>query len=148
VHKKVPLIEGKLPDELYDLDKETDLQKLNLNSKSGLKIADNYAHYQHCKHAVIESKSNTLRNAIEQLESTMKQLLEAGRKVDLPIIVANRLNRWEKQIFKRSKENILLDRNTGAPHLIRVGSNSYSILLFYSGEVTTMHFGLHKYISR
>lgn len=143
--KKVPIIGGKLPDEEYDLDNEIHLQKLNFNPKLGLKRADRYVHYPDCKHAVIESKSNTLRKAVAQLESTIRQLLEQGKKIDFPIIVADRLNRWEKQIFKRSQDNILLDRNTGVPHLIRVDSNSYQILLFYSSEVHTMRSGLHKY---
>lgn len=148
MHKKAPIIDGKKPDKQYDLDNESDLLKLGLDPKADLKIADKYAHYQNCKYAVIEFGS-TLRKAVEQVESTVKRLSTLGKKIDIPIIVVDRLNRWEKRIFKRGlREKVLPDRETGSPRLIKVGSSAWTILLFYSSELNRMYNGLNKYLPR
>ena len=84
MRKKAPLIDGKKIDVQYDLDDESHLHKLGLDPKADLKIADKYAHYSHCKHAVIELKSSsTVSKGIKQIESTIKRLLRKGKKVDL-----------------------------------------------------------------
>lgn len=145
MRKKAPIIGGKEPDRQYDLDKESDMLELGLNPKADLKIADKYVHYQNCKHAIIEFGS-TLRKAVEQLESTTKRLTTLGRKVDILIAVVGRLNKWEQKTFKRKvREKILLNRETGKPRLVRVGTKAWSILLFYSSELNKMSKGLYKY---
>jgi len=148
MRKKAPMINGKTPNEQYDLDNKSDLLKLGLNPKSDLKIADKYVHYQNCKYAVIEFGS-TLHKAVEQVESTVKRLSNLGRKIDIPIIVVNRLNRWEKRMFKRKlRDKILLERKTGNPRLIKADSKAWAILLFYSSELNKMYNGLPKYFPR
>jgi hypothetical protein len=145
--QKVPIINGKTPDEQYDLDNKSDLQEIGLNSEVDIKVADKYVHYRNCKYAVIEFKGSTLRKAIIQLEITVKRLLTTGRKVDFAIIVMDRLSRWEKRIFKRRRDRTLIDPQTNKPYTIRVGSLTKNILLFYSSEVRKMYSGLNKYLS-
>lgn len=148
MRKKAPIIDGRKPDKQFDLDNESDLLKLGLNPRANLKIADKYVHYQNCKYAVIEFGS-TLHKAVEQVESTVKQLSTLGRKIDIPIIVVNRLNTWEKRMFKRKlRDKVLLERKTGNPRLIKVGSKAWAILLFYSSELNKMYNGLPKYFPR
>lgn len=147
MRKKVPIIDGKKPDRQYDLDEESDLLGLGLNPDIDVKVADKYVHYRNCKHAVVEFKSSTLRKAIMQLEVTVKRLLSVGKKVELAIIVMNRLSRWEKRIFRRRRDRILLDPQTRKPYTIKVRLGTLYILLFYSSEVNKMYSGLNKYAS-
>ena len=51
--------------------------------------ADGYGHYPRCTWAVVELKSRHIRNAIEQLETTIKRLRGIGRVVNQAIIVAD-----------------------------------------------------------
>jgi len=147
MHKKVPIINGKTPDRQYDLDEESDLLRLGLNPDIDVKVADRYVHYRNCKNAVVEFKGSTLRKAIMQLEVTVKRLLSVGKKVELAIIVMNRLSRWEKRMFKRQRDRILLDPRTSKPYTIKVTSGALSILLFYRSEVDKMYRGLNRYVS-
>jgi hypothetical protein len=145
--KNAPIINGRKPDALYDLDNQSDLLKLGLGYQAELKIADKYAHYQNCKYAVIELKSNTLRKAVEQLDSTVKRLVSVGKKVDLAIVVINRLNRYEQRSFKRRKDKILINPQTNQPYTIRVGNDAWNILLFYASEANKTSHGMDKYLS-
>jgi len=145
MRKVAPIINGKRVDKQYDLDKEEDLLELGLNPNADLKIADKYAHYQNCKHAVIEFGS-TLHKAVEQVESTVKQLLDVGKKIDFLFIIVNRLNTWEKRTFKRkTRDKILVNRKTGKPRLVKADSKAWQILLLYSSELNRMNKGLNKY---
>ena len=81
MRKKPPLMDGKRIDEQYDLDNKSHLLTLGLDPNADLKIADKYAHYRHCKHAVIEFKSSsTVSKAVEQLRTTIERLLQLGKK--------------------------------------------------------------------
>jgi len=145
MRKNPPIIDGKAVDKQYDLDKESDLLELGLDPNADLKIADKYAHYQNCKYAVIEFGS-TLRKAIEQVESTVKRLIAVGQRVDILAIVVDRLNSWEQKMLRRKlRDNILLNRQTGRPRLVKVGAKAWVILLFYSSEVNKMSKGLPRY---
>ncbi len=148
MHQKPPFIDGKKIDEQYDLDNETHLLQLGLNPKAELKIADKYAHYTHCKHAVIELKSSsTVSKGIKQIESTIKRLLKRGKKVDFAIIVVKKINTYEKHFFTQGKGNILLNPKTKVAHRIRIGSLSWEVLIFRESEVNRMYEGLPKYLS-
>lgn len=148
IQKKVPLIDCKKIDESYDLDNDSDLRKLNFNPNSNLKIADRYVHYENCKHAIVEFKGSTLRKAIEQLQSTAQQLIKISKKIDFVIIVADGLNRFEKQKFKRrATDYTLLDPITKLPLQIRVNSMGLPIRLFYPIEANKTYDGMVKYLS-
>lgn len=148
MHKKAPLIDGKKIDEQYDLDNESDLLKLGLNPKADLKIADKYAHYSHCKHAVIELKSSsTISKGIKQIESTIKRLLRKGKKVDFAMIVVKRINTYERRLFTQGKDNMLLNPSTNKTIRIRVGSLSWDVLIFRESQVNSMYKGLPKYLT-
>ena len=148
MRRKAPIIDGRRPDKQYDLDDVSDMLELGLDPNSDLKIADKYVHYRNCMYAVIEFGS-TLRKGVEQVESTVKRILAQGRKVDIPIIVVDRLNRFEKRMFKRRPgDKILRERETDYPCFIRAGSKRLAIRLFYSSEVERMYKGLNKYLSK
>jgi hypothetical protein len=143
--KTPPIIDGRTVDKHYDLDNTAHLLELGLDPNADLKIADSYDHYQHCKDAVIEYGS-TLHKAIEQVESTIKRLLDKGKKVDLLIIVVKRLSRFEQRLFKRKpRDYILRERKSDRPRLIKVDSKAWTIFLFYSREVKSMYSGLNRY---
>jgi len=147
MHRRVPIIEGKMPNEEYNLDNKSDLRKLGLDPDVDVKIADKYVHYRNCRYAVVEFKGSTLRKAVTQLEVTVKRLLGIGKKVDFAIIVMNRLSRWEKRIFKRRMDKVLLNPQTSKPYTIKADSRTFVVLLFYSSEVNKMYSGLIKYLS-
>jgi hypothetical protein len=102
----VPLY-GK-PDIVYS---ETDMKtKLGLSLKPNQKIADWYFHYTNCLWVVQECKSKYhLSMALKQLRSTIPQLLEKGRKVQIAIVVMERLGR-EKQMYDidKNRDNVLM----------------------------------------
>lgn len=141
-------MEGKKIDRQYDLDNESHLLELGLDPKADLKIADKYAHYQHCKNAVIELKSSsTLHKGIKQIETTIKRLLKVGKKVDYAIMVVKRINPYEKRFYRQGKDNILFNPNTKEPHKIKVGSYSWVIRIFYDSQVNSMYKSLPRYLS-
>jgi hypothetical protein len=146
MQKRVPMIDGKMPKIQYDLDNENHLRTLGLDPNAELKIADLYVQYHNGKWAVIECGA-TLRKGIEQVASTAERLKSKGWNVDLLIIVVDRLNRWEQKMFKRKHtDNILLNRVTSKPYLVRASNKIWSVLLFYSSELDKMSQGMYKYI--
>lgn len=102
----VPLY-GK-PDTVYS---EADMKaKLGISPNPNQKIADWYFHYTNCLWAVQESKSKYhLSMALKQLRSTIPQLLEKGRKVQIAIVVMERLGR-ERQMYDidKNRNNVLM----------------------------------------
>jgi len=149
MRNKPPLLGGRSPDKEYNLDSDDHLAKLGLTFEQGKQIADSYSHYPTCQFAVIEYKSSTLRKAIKQIEDTIKRLVTLGHRVDFPIIVANKLNRYEKSLFFRNpKTKILCHSQTKKPFLIKVGSHSLNVILYYKNEVNRMYGGLRRYIKR
>jgi len=133
-HEKPPLIEGRKPNDRYDLDDESKLQSLNLDPKSKLKLADQYDHYPDCKWAVIEYKSRSLRDGVDQLEETAKRLLNAKGKVDLAILISRRINKAEKHIFKKVG-NLLHRKQTKKPVQIRAGKSLIEVQIYYHHEI-------------
>jgi L-fucose mutarotase/ribose pyranase (RbsD/FucU family) len=100
----VPLY-GK-PDEAYS---NGDM-RAKLGLASHRMIADWYVHYPNCIWAVQECKSKYhLDIALRQLRSTITQLLEKQRKVQIAIIVMERLGR-EKQMYEvdKKRDNVLM----------------------------------------
>ncbi len=95
--------------EVYD-DKAM-LEQLGLDRNQP--IADWYFHYSNCMWGVQESKScYHLSRAIEQLSSTIHQLLQNGKKVNLAIIVMERLGR-EKYLYDvdKTRDNVLTKKS-------------------------------------
>ena len=133
-HNKPPVIEGWLPNERYNLDDSSHLQSLNLNPNAKLKLADQYDHYPDCKWAIIEYKSRSLRDGVEQLEETAKRLLNARRKVESAIIVSAKINQAEKHIF-RKRGNLLYNKQTKTPVQIPVGVNRVEVQIYYHHEI-------------
>ena len=132
--KKPPVIDGRIPDDRYNLDDESKLQSLGLSPDASLKIADEYDHYPDCKWAIIEYKSRSLRNSVDQLEDTAEQLSKIQKEVDLAIIVAIKINRAERRIFQK-RGNMLYNKLTNTPVQIQVGNNRIEVNIYEAHEV-------------
>jgi len=141
-----PAINGQKPNEKFDLDNQSHLTSLGLNMKTIDERADRYAHYPHCDWAVIEWKGSTVPKAIRQIQSTVKELVQHGKKVDMLIILKKRLNRFEQRLYKRRKDRILINPQTQDPYSVQVGSNRLNILLLYYSEENSDN-PLDKYLS-
>jgi len=140
MRKKAPALNGKLPDNEFILDDVSGIKSLGLNPDSLLKIADEYDHYPNCKYAVIEHKSKSLKDSVAQLEDTTKQLIDKGKPVDFAIIVADRINRTESQIYKAEKgSHRLLNKLSKSPIQIRAKNKLIDILIFYTHQIIKMH---------
>jgi hypothetical protein len=146
--KKVPLMNGSKLREQYNLDDQSDRSKLNLpnvDPSHPPKTSDRYVIYQNGKSAVVELKSSTIHKAIKQLETTIKSLLDAGKKVDYAVIVSKKINRYERRFFRKGKNNILMNPIKNEPHRIKVGSQTWDIRFFRHDEVDKMYRGLPRY---
>ena len=131
---KPPVIVGRIPDQQYDLDDDSQLQSLGLSPDVGLKIADEYDHYPECKWAIVEYKSRSLRNSVDQLEDTAEQIFKIQRAVDLVIIVAERINRAERHIFQK-RGNMLYNKLRKTPVQIRAGNKRIEVNIYEAHEV-------------
>ncbi len=143
----IPIINGQKADLQYNLDNDADIKKLGLDPNDKGKISDRYVHYKNCKHAVIESKGTTVHKAIEQIEETIKRLIKANRKVDLPILIMKRLNHSEQRNFKRRKDRVLINPQTREPYTVNVGYVKRDILLLYTSEANIKCESMDKYLS-
>jgi hypothetical protein len=86
------------PDEEYDLDDPEAQQKLGIAKWK--QHADGYCHFTNCHWLVEERKrANQIKTAIEQLESTVRQLQSNQRKVTETVIVMEKLSRAEQHRF-------------------------------------------------
>ena len=90
-------IDGKTDVE-YDLNDPQQRDALGIAHDG--KHADGYCHFTNCNWMVEERKgANHVAVALEQLESTVRQLLESKRKVTSTIIRMNKLSRSEQRRF-------------------------------------------------
>jgi hypothetical protein len=133
---KPPIIGRELPSESerFNLDDPAHWQQLGVSFKSHLPRADEYDHYPHCKWAIIECKGNSLRNSIEQLEYTARQLASFQKTVNLTIIIANKINKKEKDYFTK-KGNTLYRKKDNKPILIPAGSNKIEVNIYTPLEI-------------
>jgi len=133
---KPPIIQRAKPaeNERYDLDKPEQLSQIGVTLKPYLPKADEYDHYPHCEWAIIECKGKSLRNSIEQLEQTAKQLLAFNKKIDRAIIIASKINRKEKIAFTK-KGNVLYLRKNDKPVLVPAGSIKIAVTLYSPIEI-------------
>jgi hypothetical protein len=134
---KPPIIERARPakNERYDLDDPNQLKLIGVTLQPHLPRADEYSHYPHCEWAIIESKGNGLRNSIEQLESTAKQILTfKGKKIDRAIIIASKINKKEKRVFTK-RGNVLYLKKNDKPVLIPADSIKIQATLYSPEEI-------------
>ena len=134
--QKPPVIEDYLPkpEDVFDLDDDKWLHEANLRFNSHLKIADEYDHYPHCKWALIEFKSRNIRDSIEQLDWTAKQLVEMRRDVDYVIIIAEAINNPEKNLY-RKQDNLLIYKPTRKPVAISTSNGLVNVQIFDPYEI-------------
>jgi len=133
---KRPVIDGVIPrrDEIYSLDDEMQLQSEDLKFNGTLKIADEYCHYPHCKWAVIEYKSKSLSDSIDQIVTTTQQLAEMNRKVDHVIIVAEKINNPERNLFTK-RGNLLIYKPKKKPVTISTVNGKLEVKIYYPHEI-------------
>jgi hypothetical protein len=133
---KPPVVERSLPseNERYDLNNTTHWRQLGISLKAYLPRADEYDHYPHCKWAIIECKGNSLRNSIEQLEFTAKQLVAFQKDVNLAIIIAGKINKKEKKYFTK-KGNTLFRKKDNKPVLIPTGLDRVPVSIYAPFEI-------------
>jgi hypothetical protein len=133
---KPPVIKNEIPseNERYNLDDPEHLRLLGVSLKQYLPKADEYSHYPHCEYAIIEYKGNSLRNSIEQLEFTAKQLTSFQKKIDRAIIIAGKINKKEKNYFTK-RGNILYRKKDDKPVLVPAGSSKIAVTLYSPVEI-------------
>ena len=146
---KPPVINNEVPleNERYDLDDPQHLRLLGVSLKSHLPKADEYNHYPHCEHSIVECKGNSLRNSIEQLEFTAKQLLPFQKAIDRAIIIAGKINKKEKEYFTK-KGNVLYRKKDDKPVLIPVGSNKIAVTFYTPIEIETQYQNFRRSLDR
>ncbi|OLB70004.1 hypothetical protein AUI06_08165 [archaeon 13_2_20CM_2_52_21] len=92
------------PEVEYDLNDPADRDKLGIADDG--KFADGYCHFQNCTWMVEERKgAYHIKVAIEQLESTVRQLLASGRKVTMVVIRMKGPSRNELRRFTVDKKS-------------------------------------------
>ena len=146
---KPPVIDGLIPtqSERYDLDDITKCRLLNVGFKAYYPVADEFDHYPSCKWAIIEYKSRSLRNSVEQLESTARQLVGAQKKVDLAIIVSMKINHKEKDLYKK-RGNILYLKKTNSPVSIPTGNNRIVVNIYEPYEIDRQYHEYNRGLSK
>lgn len=146
---KPPVINNEIPheNERCDLDDPEQLKLLGVSLKPYLPRADEYDHYPHCDWAIVECKGNSLRNSIEQLEFTAKQLLSFQKEIDRAVIIATKINRKEKRYFTK-KGNVLYRKKDDNPVLIPAGSNKIAVTLFTPIEIDRQYQDFRRTLDR
>lgn len=134
VHRKPPVIEGRVPDSKLDLDNMKDLQSGSKDISYLLKIADEYDHYPDCKWAIVEYKSRSLKDAVEQLSETAEKLSKQAKPLSFAFIVSMKMNHAESRIF-RKRGNVLYNKLTKSPVQIRFGGNRLDVQLYYVAQI-------------
>jgi hypothetical protein len=97
-YRDFPLIYGST-DEIYDEDRLREMLKLEDEDP----CADYYGHYAICAWAVVECKGKHLRNAIAQLEATVRKIRATGRTVNKAIVIADTFGN-ERSIVRRGNK--------------------------------------------
>lgn len=134
--QKPPVIDNQVPksSEMYDLDNSAALRSANLNFNSRLKIADEYDHYPNCKWALIEYKSRSLRDGVEQLDWTAKQLTKMDRAINHVIVIAKGIDNPERNLY-RKRGNVLYYKPTRKPVTISTGNSVITVEIFDPYEI-------------
>ena len=109
------IMESKEVDKKYYPDEM--IEKLGL--KNDKKICDGYGHFKNCKWFVLECKSRVeIGKGIEQLESTIKQLMAKGKKIDKAIMVIDAIGRQETRKYEVKPDGKLYSKITNKPILL------------------------------
>jgi hypothetical protein len=100
-------------------------------------IADCYRHYGTGEWAVVEFKGGLhLKRAIEQLQSTVEQLLAQARRVDYVIAVMEKLRQPESSLYriKHSTREVYFRNSENR----RVEIEGLPLFLYYEREVKAL----------
>ena len=135
MHDKPPVINGRIPDVKQDCEK---LPELNPRDPINPKIADEYAHYPWCDWAIVEYKSRSIKDAVDQLVDTAAKLARSRKPLDRAIIVSKGMTGSEKQIFARKSRTLYTKHNRSAVK-IRHDGNSIVVDLYYQDEIAKQY---------
>jgi len=97
----------KLSDTYYPLDESGDTLELSADQEK----ADAYGHFRNCIHYVAEYKSSGVMKAVTQLDSTVKQLKDKGKKIDKIFLVLNKIPKFERRLFTVRNEKLYSTNN-------------------------------------
>lgn len=121
------------PDEEYDLDNPEDQRKLGISQSEP--HSDGFCHFANCHWLLQERKrANQIKIAIEQLESTVRQLQNNGRKVSEAIIVMRKLSRAEQRRFYVDPKTHELRSKDSAQGIKVVGLQT-SVKVFFEKDI-------------
>jgi hypothetical protein len=120
-------------DQEYDLDNPEHQQKLGISKNQ--KHADSYCHFTNCRWLLEERKrANQIKIAIEQLESTVRQLQIHQWPVTDTIIVMEKLSRAEQHRFYVDPKTHEL-RNKDSAQGIRILNLKETVKLFFEKDL-------------
>lgn len=120
-------------DEEYDLDNQVHRDRLGLSHDD--KHADAYCHFINCIWMVEERKrANQVKSALDQLESTVRQLIKNGKEVTHVVIVMKRLSRAEQRRFYVDPKTHEL-RNMESGRGIKIPNVQTTVKLIYEDEI-------------
>lgn len=120
-------------DKIWDEDKLR--EKLEIPAEE--KVADYYYHYAVCTWAVLEAKSSKIGSALRQLETTVDKLMKKGHRVDMVIIVLDKLSTLEKKRFLREEGSFRLFEKRGKIK-IPITIKGHNVLLIRREEFRTI----------
>jgi hypothetical protein len=132
MHKKPPVIDGRIPDIKQELEKIPELA--GSSESPNPKIADEYDHYPDCRWAIVEYKSMSIKDAVSQLADTAEKLSNTSKPLDFAFIVSKKMNHSESRIFAK-KGNLLHTKLDKSPVRVRHGSNRVDVHLYYHEEI-------------
>lgn len=87
MHDKPPVINGLIPNIKQDCER---ISEINSGDPLNPKIADEYDHYPSCDWAIVEYKSRSIKDAVDQLVDTAVKLARSKKPLNRAYIVFQR----------------------------------------------------------
>lgn len=131
---KPPLIMGRKPDIIQNLDQMPEIHSPESDFSHYPKIADEYDHYPDCQWAIIEYKSRSIKDAVDQLGDTAAKLSTIGKPFSYAFVVSIKMSHAESRIFMR-RGNSLYRRSKKTPIKLRYGNVDLNVSLYYAEEI-------------
>jgi hypothetical protein len=131
MHDKPPIVNGLKPNIKQDCER---ISEINSRDPLNPKIADEYDHYPSCDWAIVEYKSRSIKDAVEQLVDTAAKLAKSKKPLDHAYIVSKGMSGSEKKIFTR-RNTTLYTKHNRSPVRIKHETKLVDVDLYYQDEV-------------